>query len=262
MNDIWNKFASTCGRLAFVDGVNPLDDLNGDDGQGYAPGSESRGPAAPAAVDGVTIPREHRGDGEPTRGPPYHVLPFKNEIRSIMSVDDGVFNDTTVNGLAALLALGDFLSDADAVWDSSARWRPIAGSIKTLLVKFDDTRHNIAYLSGCLVCVYREVAGITGIPPGEHKAKLAAFIGGVRQFVHYLDGALWEKWFLCCGTAFIDWFYLLASVFMPNGNFVRANDRVIIRGAMAFLNYVVKRRQYKFNENIRKPAPQRPQTDA
>lgn len=254
MNSIWNQFASACGRSAFVDGVNPLDDLNDDNREGGHASGESRGPA----VDDADIPDENRGDGEPppVRGPPYHVLPFKNEIRSIMSTDDGVFTDATVTGLAALFAGDDFPAGAPrAIRKNSARWRPIADSIQTLLVKFDDTRHNVAYFSGCLVCVFREVAGMSAIPPGELKTKLAVFVEGVRPFVHYFDCGLWENWFLC-----IDWFYLLASVFMPNGNFVRANDRIIIGAAMAFLNLVVKRRRYKINENIREPSPQRPRT--
>lgn len=181
---------------------------------------------------------EMDSDDDDLSGPPYHVVPFKNELRFVLNVDDAVFDNCTVDHLASLFSATD-LSERGVL--------TIKSLIKILLEKFNDSDHNMAYLTGCMVRVFCKVAETASYPSRGIKAKLSAFVEVVGDFIKHLDGALYEKWFSRRGE-FNDWVLLLACVFMPDRHFVRVHERNVIISAMKYLTCMVKNQRYVFRE--------------
>lgn len=179
-------------------------------------------------------------DNADLSGPPYHVVSFKNEMRFVLNVDDPVFDNDIVDHLASLFSSSDFSQQSVIM---------IKSLIKSLLEKFNDSDHNMAYFTGCVVSVFCKVAETASYSSSVIKAKLLVFIGVVGDFIKHLDHELYEKWFVCHGE-FNDWVLLLASVFMPNRYFVRASDRIVIINAIKYLTSMVKSQRYVFHESL------------
>lgn len=123
-------------------------------------------------------------------------------------------------------------------------------------MKFSNTLPNTAYLSGCLVCVFRRVAEIMKIPPGDMKTKLIGFLSKASENSYIvLTLRCGKNGFCAAGRSLIgctSW-----SPFSTR-NFVRASDGVFLDGAMKYWNGKVKRHQYEFGGKIR--IPQGPRT--
>lgn len=175
---------------------------------------------------------------------------LKNQFcKIIINTENEIFYQKEISDLASLLLLNDFLSNVNRFW-KSIQWQLISTLIKTLVTKYNSTKHNIVYLSSCLVCVFRKMTERSPIQSNKIKSQLTVFIDVIRQFINYFDYEMGKKWFFCNG-GFVDFLFFIADIFMPRENFVSVQDKNIIDNAMTYFK-MIKYRQYVFNEKIMK----------
>ncbi|VVC35440.1 Hypothetical protein CINCED_3A024154 [Cinara cedri] len=158
-----------------------------------------------------------------------------NQICTILKMDDAIFNHSIINDLASFILLTDFPSNVHRFWKVN-QWRLIGNRSKTLIMKFDNIEHNMAYFSSCLVCVFRKMVEESSIPLNELKLKLTKFIDNIQKYVKDFDHAMWETWFLCDGK-FVDWSFFIASFLMPQENYVSVHAYIEDQNR---INYAVK----------------------
>lgn len=65
------------------------------------------------------------------------------------------FNHPIINDIASFILLADFPSNIDRFLKMN-QWRLIGNQSKSLIIKFDNIKHNMAYFSTCLVCVWKD----------------------------------------------------------------------------------------------------------
>lgn len=168
-----------------------------------------------------------------------------NQIYTIIDTDNEVFNQQLINDSASLFVQNDFLSNIEISF-KTAQWRMTESRIKTLITKFDNTKHNMVYFSNCLVCMFRKMTERSLIPQNELNFKLIVFIDAISKFVKDFNDALWEKW-VSSKSTFIDWIFFLASVFMPKDSYVSIQEESIINNATKYFKRVRYGRYLLFN---------------
>lgn len=169
---------------------------------------------------------------------------LKNKIRTIINTDDEVFGHRIINELASCLLFDNFLFNFDRLWNTTQS-KSVEDLIVTLVEKFDNTIHNMAYLSSCLICIFREITKKSTFPAVEMKFKLTVFVDVVRKYINHIDYAMWKSWFLC--DMFLDWCFFVASIFIPKNNFVRVEKQYLINVTEYF--EMVRNYRYIFSNN-------------
>lgn len=137
-----------------------------------------------------------------------------------------IFKHGIIDDLAMYFVSGDLLSADFQRSRESIVGRPVGDLLLELVKMFDDSRYNVAYLTGCLVCVYRKITQQTQVAAHDPKARLLLvdFVRVVSEYLREpLDDAVWSEWFGDHAVTF-DWFRFTASLFMPDGNFVAADE--------------------------------------
>ncbi|VVC40123.1 Hypothetical protein CINCED_3A000960 [Cinara cedri] len=171
---------------------------------------------------------------------------LKDEIRTIIDTNDEVFDHEIINDLTSAFLTNGFLFNFDRLCNTTQS-KSIENLIVTLVDKFDNTKHNIAYLSSCLVCVFRNIAKKCSFPAVEMKFKLTVFIDVVRRYINRIDNEMWKSWFLC--DMFLDWFFIVASVFIPTENFIRVEEQSLIDNATEYFGKVKNYRYVYFGHS-------------
>ncbi|VVC29265.1 Hypothetical protein CINCED_3A012519 [Cinara cedri] len=167
---------------------------------------------------------------------------LKIKICTIIKMDDEVFSHRIVNDLALYFMKDDHLSKVDQLWGTSLSWLT-ADLITKLIMKFDSTKYNMAYLSCCLVCVFRVIEESSLSLPNEIKKKLTMFISAIGKYVKHLDDLMWKRWLL--SNLFSDWFIFLAHVFIPNKNILTVNNKSLVNNATKYFKKI-KHDKYSF----------------
>lgn len=143
-------------------------------------------------------------------------MTLKNEILNIIDTsDEGFDHGIIINDLASRLLNGGFLFNVDRLWNT-VQSKSVENLIATLVKSFDNTEHNMAYLSSCLACVFRIIAEKRPFPAAETKFKVTVFVDVIRKYMNRIDYAMWKSWFLC--DTFSDWFLFVTGVFTPVKN--------------------------------------------
>lgn len=189
---------------------------------------------------------------------------LRDHVCSILHSDDGLFDDRrTIDGLAFFFESNEFPTDVDG-FRKTEKWRPVENLIETLVMKSDQAEHNVACMSGCLVRVFRKLAGQQSpVVPDELKSKLTAFVNAIRRIVKDLDREALGTWFSCDGK-FVDWQFFLASVFMPHGDdYVGKDETGRINNA---LEYFLKIQHCRYeiiqdDKSMKTPSTVMPETD-
>lgn len=65
--------------------------------------------------------------------------------------------------------------------------------IKTVITKHNNTKHNMVYLSGFLVSVFRKIVDRSLIAHNQLPFKFHLSIDAIRKYAKDIDNALWEN---------------------------------------------------------------------
>lgn len=145
----------------------------------------------------------------------------------VVRPDRKIFKCGIIDNLAMYFVYGDLLSADSALSKEPVAGRPVGDLLVKLVKMFDKSRHNVAILTGCLVCVYLKIARRSQIKADHPRARLllADFVRVVvgRYLREVLDDAVWSEWF-GDGDVTFHWFCFVATLFAPNGNFVAAGE--------------------------------------
>lgn len=174
-------------------------------------------------------------------------MTLKNEILKIVDTSDEGFSHGIINDLASCLLDGGFLFNFDRLWNT-VQSKSVENLITTLVKNFDNTEHNIAYLSSCFACVFRIIAEKRPFPAAEMKFKATVFVDVIRKYIHRIDYAMWKSWFLC--DTFSDWFLFVVGVFTPvKYNCVRVEGQGLVDDATEYFR-MVKNCRYILSNNV------------
>ncbi|VVC29093.1 Hypothetical protein CINCED_3A023287 [Cinara cedri] len=178
---------------------------------------------------------------------------LNNQIRKILNTANNEnFNQESINGFASDLLKNDFLFYIELFLETT-QFRIIENRIKMLLMRFDDTKSNIVYLSSYLVSIFGKITERYFIPPNELKFKLNLFIDVILVYIKKIDDALRKKWFSY--DAFMDWICFMANVIMPKDRYVSVNEENVIENAYLYFSYVSNSRYTLFDNLTSKKIP-------
>ncbi|XP_016656254.1 uncharacterized protein LOC100575277 isoform X2 [Acyrthosiphon pisum] len=173
------------------------------------------------------------------------------KIRKIINTDDEVFKSSIIKDLATYFLNDDFLYKVDALWKTTES-ELVGELIIKLLNMFNDIKYNMAQFTGCLICIFREIAQKSSILPCQLKLKLIVFLDAVKKYIKFHDNALWRTWFL--PSMFFDWCFTVASIFMNTKNEFKIDfNKSILRNATAYYK-MVRRCAYLFINQDLKPS--------
>lgn len=166
------------------------------------------------------------------------------KIRDVVNVESAIYSNKIIKKLGKYFSYQDFLRNADSYWMSNESKR-IQKCIVELIEMFDNMDCNIAYLTGCLVCVFRIVVDICPILPHEIKSKFIIFINLIKKYIKHYNCRLWRTWII--SNMFFDWCFVIDSIFIDKDNDLEESQVLI---ANKYLKKV-KHEKYKCfnNEN-------------
>ncbi|XP_060876889.1 uncharacterized protein LOC132949807 isoform X2 [Metopolophium dirhodum] len=172
------------------------------------------------------------------------------KIRKIINTDDEVFKNSIIKDLATYFLNDDFLYKVDALWKTTES-ELVGELIIKLLNMFNDIEYNMAQFTGCLICIFREIARKSSILPCQLKLKLIVFLDAIKKYIKFHDNALWRTWFL--PSMFFDWCFIVAFIFMNTKNEFKIDfNKSVIRNATSYYK-MVKRCRYLFINQDLKP---------
>ncbi|XP_022170581.1 uncharacterized protein LOC111033932 [Myzus persicae] len=177
---------------------------------------------------------------------PSEILDHTNielKIRKILNPDDNVFNNSIIKDLATYFLNNDFLSKVDVLWKTTES-KLVEELIIKLLNMFNSTKYNMALFTGCVICIFREIAQKSSFPPRQMKFKLILLLDAIKKYIKFHDNELWRNWFL--PIMFFDWCFIVACIFMNSKNQFKIDlNKSVIRNATAYYK-MVKRCKYLF----------------
>ncbi|CAI6360482.1 unnamed protein product [Macrosiphum euphorbiae] len=173
------------------------------------------------------------------------------KIRKIINTDDEVFKNSIIKDLATYFLNNDFLYKVDALW-KTIESELVGELIIKLLNMFNDIEYNMAQFTGCLICIFREIAQKSSILPCQLKLKLIVFLDAIKKYIKFHDNTLWRTWFL--PSMFFDWCFIVAFIFMNTENELKIDfNKSVIRNATSYYK-MVKRCTYLFINQDLKPS--------
>lgn len=166
---------------------------------------------------------------------------LKKEISKIINKKHNIYSSDVIENLGLYFSNDDFLSKSDKLWESNES-NLIGELIVKLISMFSNMKYNMAYLTSCLVCVFKNIVKISSIPSEKLLSQFHVFFNTIKKHVKHNDSKIWKTWFV--STMFLDWCLVLAHIFMPDKKITSFDETIILNAKKYFKK--IKHEYYVF----------------
>lgn len=164
------------------------------------------------------------------------VTEIEINISKVIDPNDDIYRNGIVQNLAEYFANDNFLFKFDVSWESTTS-KLIGELIVKLFEQFNDIKRNMAYLSGCLISVFRQLIKLSSYSPSKINSNFILFIDCIRKYAKHNDKKFWRSWLI--PRLFLDWCLILACVFLKDLNIIaNFKDKLIFPNAMLYFKKI------------------------